>query len=224
MLWRRLNDAHFGDVFGKFGEHSQPKLRSELFTSAKLEFDFDFVARAQKSHHLRAFGLVVMRVDFRRELNFFDYGVDLVLTRFTRFHRSLILEFAVIHDFANWWVRVSSDLHEVKICFLRNSQRIVNSNDSDLLAVRSNQPDFRDANSVIDAGLDADEHHSFASWSAGTALTRRASLLLVADAGKKKARTKRACQLARRGRLPASAALTGATTPHERRRWSVEPA
>ena len=47
-------------------------------------------------------------------------------------------------------------VHEVEIRFLRKPERVVDANDSYLLAVWSDQPDLWDADAVIDTRLGAD--------------------------------------------------------------------
>ena len=67
------------------------------------------------------------------------------------------------------------------ICF-----GIIDTDDADLLTVRTDESDLRNADAVVDAGLDADEHHSFTSWGVDTALVRWPRLLLATGAGKTK--------------------------------------
>ena len=63
----------------------------------------------------------------------------------------LIPEFAVVHQPADWRSAAWCDLDEVKPPLLREIQGLASGHDAKLLARFVNQPDFRYADSLVDA-------------------------------------------------------------------------
>jgi len=99
---------------------------------------------------------VVMRVDLRPELDLLDDGLRLVLARFSGLERGLVLELAEVHQLADRRSRGRSDLNQVKVCFLGQPERIVDSDDPDLLAGRADEPHFGYADALVDTRFGAD--------------------------------------------------------------------
>jgi hypothetical protein len=97
-----------------------------------------------------------MRVDLGPELHLFDDGVGLVPACLACFQSALVLELSEVHELAHWRTCVRSYLDEVEIGFLRESEGVLNADDTDLFAVRSDESDLWYADPVIDPWLDAD--------------------------------------------------------------------
>ena len=101
-------------------------------------------------------GLVVVRVDLRPELHLLDDRVDLLLAVLTGLHGRLVLELAVVHELADRRASHRGDLDQVEVGLLGQPQRVLDADDADLLAVRTDQAHLGDADPVVDAGLCAD--------------------------------------------------------------------
>ncbi len=94
-------------------------------------------------------------------------GHLLVLARLALLLCRLVLELAVVHDLADRWAGVRGYLDQVEIGLDSQAQGIFNTHDADLLAVGSDKPDLRYADTLIDASLSADGASSFVSAYAG---------------------------------------------------------
>ena len=101
-------------------------------------------------------GAVVVRVDLRAELDLLDDGLRLVLARFPGLQRGLVLELAVVHELADRRPGGGRHLDKVEVGLLGQQKRIVDRDDPDLLASGADQPDFRDADALVDTGFGAD--------------------------------------------------------------------
>ena len=66
---------------------------------------------------------------------------------------SLVLVFAVVHDTTNGGILVWSNLDQIQISISSTSERVVGSNDPQLLAVLRHDADLRDADLIINPGL-----------------------------------------------------------------------
>ena len=102
------------------------------------------------------FGLVVVRVDLGSELLFLDDGLLLVLAGLARLLRRLVFELAVVHDLAYRRLGVRGYFDKVEIGIRGDAERIFDADDAYLLTARSDQANFRYADTLVDAGLSAD--------------------------------------------------------------------
>src|SRR5690349_7348873 len=121
--------------------------------------------------------LVVVIVDLGTQLLFLDDGLLLVLARLALLECRLVLELAVIHDLADRGFCGWCNFDEVEIGIRGDAESIFDADNAYLLAVRSDQADFRYADALVDAGLSADgasyvgsaeETHPSASLPRGT--------------------------------------------------------
>ncbi|GEC99656.1 hypothetical protein KVA01_18110 [Kocuria varians] len=94
-----------------------------------------------------------MRVDLQTETHFLENRVRLVLAGLTGLDRSFVLVLAEVHELRDRRLGVRCDLDQIEIRFTGQPQRVLDANDADLLAARSDETDFRDADSVIDTWL-----------------------------------------------------------------------
>src|SRR5215475_3280717 len=101
-------------------------------------------------------GPVVVRIDLRPELDLLDDRLGLVLARFPGLERGLVLELAVVHELGDRRPGHGRNLDQVEICLLGQPERVLNGNDSDLLAVRADEPDFRYPDALVDTRFGAD--------------------------------------------------------------------
>ncbi|GLX99327.1 hypothetical protein Hesp01_72770 [Herbidospora sp. NBRC 101105] len=80
----------------------------------------------------------------------------LVAAGFARLHGRLVLELAVVHELADGRACRRRDLNEIEVGLLGELQGVVDGDDADLLAVRADEADLGDTNTIVDAGLGAD--------------------------------------------------------------------
>jgi hypothetical protein len=80
----------------------------------------------------------------------------LVSAGLTGLLRSLVLELSVVHDLADWRARLRCDLDQVEIRFQGDPERILDSDDPDLLSVRPDESNLRNPDTVVDAQLSGD--------------------------------------------------------------------
>src|SRR4051794_12402148 len=160
LLGRRLHEAELRDVLAEPLQQPVPELGPGLLASAEHDRDLDLVALLEEADHMALLRRVVVRVDLRAELHLLDDGEDLVLAALTRLLSGLVLELAVVHELAHRWPGHRSDLDEIEVALLGQLQGLVDRDDADLLALRTDQPYLGDTDPVVDAGFCADG----ASW------------------------------------------------------------
>ncbi len=102
------------------------------------------------------FGLVVVIVDLGSQLLFLDDGLLLVPAGFARLLRRFVFELAVVHDLADRWSGVRGDFDKVEIGVRGDAQCVFDAHYAYLLSPWADQPDFRYADALVDAGLSAD--------------------------------------------------------------------
>src|SRR3954453_6537004 len=173
LLGLELDVAELLHVLREPLEQPEPELGTRLLAAAEHDRDLDFVARFQEPHDVTFLGLVVVRIDLRPELHLFDDRVHLVAACLTGLLRVLVLPLSVVHELGHGRTGGGSDLDEVEVCLLSESQRVADGDDADLLAVGTDESHFGNADPVVDAGFDADEASS--DFTCGTA-TRTMSL------------------------------------------------
>ncbi|MCW2749810.1 MAG: hypothetical protein JWR83_920, partial [Aeromicrobium sp.] len=62
-----------------------------------------------------------------------------------------VLELAVVHEAAHGWTGCGSNLNEIEIGFCCQSQGILNADDAYLFTARTDEANFWNADSVVDA-------------------------------------------------------------------------
>jgi hypothetical protein len=82
--------------------------------------------------------------------------VHLVAARFAGLLRCLVLPLAVVHELADRRAGGRSDLDEIEIGFLGETEGVTDGDDADLLTVGTDETDLGDTDPVVDAGFDAD--------------------------------------------------------------------
>ena len=98
-------------------------------------------------------GLVVMRINLQPETDLLQHGVGLITARVARLHSRLVLELPEVHELADRGTSVRGNLDQVEIRLLRETQRVLDANDADLLTVRADQTYLRHADPLVDSGL-----------------------------------------------------------------------
>ncbi len=86
------------------------------FTTAEAQSNFDFVIFLQETRHVSQLDLVVVFVGAWPELDLFDLNLLLLELLLMLPLLLLVLEFAVVHDPANWRLRHRSNLNQINPC------------------------------------------------------------------------------------------------------------
>jgi hypothetical protein len=127
-------------LFQAFEQFTAQILMSHL-PAAKPQAHLDLVSILQESDDAAKLHLIIGGIGPWCE----SYLLELRLFLFLRVLVLLLLLFEyvllVIHDTANGWLCVGSDLHQVQSGFLRLSLRFLDGDDSDLLSIGGDQPD-----------------------------------------------------------------------------------
>ncbi|BBY76939.1 hypothetical protein MPRF_38380 [Mycolicibacterium parafortuitum] len=97
-----------------------------------------------------------MRIDLGTQLLFLDDGLLLVLARLASLLCRLVLELAVVHDLAHRRLGIRGYFDKVEIGIRGDAECIFDAHDAYLFTARSDQADFRYADTLVDAGLSAD--------------------------------------------------------------------
>jgi hypothetical protein len=96
-----------------------PELLVRHLTPTKPQRDLHLVAFVEEAHHRLHLNLIVVIINVRSHLDFFDFDSFLLLTRLGGFLLFLIFEFAVIENLSDGRVRIRRDLDEVEPRFPR---------------------------------------------------------------------------------------------------------
>src|SRR3954452_24531967 len=153
LLRGGLDEAQLGDVLGEALEQAATELGPRLLATAEHHRHLDLVAGLEEPLDVALLGAVVVRVDLRTELDLLDDGVDLVLARFPCLHGGFVLELAEVHELGDRRLGHGGHLDEVEVRLLGQTQRVLDADDADLLAVGANQAHFRDPDALVDARL-----------------------------------------------------------------------
>ena len=100
--------------------------------AAEANGDLDLVAFLKEPQHVAQLDLVVAHVGDGAELHFLDLDLLLLLLGGLRLLLGFELELAVIHDAADRRIAVGLDLDQVHARFLRQCQRFVTGQDTEL--------------------------------------------------------------------------------------------
>ena len=119
------------------------------FTTTETQRDFRLVAFLEKARQVAQLDLVVTLVSTRPELDLFDDDLFLLELGLVPLLALAVFELAVIHDAANRRHRRRRNLNQIKFSRLRLRNCRSNGDDTNLLAVRSDQPDFGRVNFAV---------------------------------------------------------------------------
>src|SRR5215469_4880482 len=167
LLRLRLDEAKLGDVVGQLLQQAESEFRPGLLAPPEHDRHLDLVPRLQEPLDVALLGAIVVRVDLRAELDLLDDRLCLVLARFPGLDRGLVLELSVVHKLTDRGPRGRGDLYQIEVCLLSEPERLVDGDDPDLLALRTDQPDLRSADALVDTRFDADVTSTGSSVAAG---------------------------------------------------------
>ena len=156
LLRRAFHESQLGDIGGQPLQQTEPEVGTGLLPTTEHDRDLDLVPGVEESYDVTLFGLVVVRIDLRPELHFFDDRQDLVSPGLPGLLRALVLELSVVHELADGWAGVRSDLDKIEIGFLRQSQGFADRNNADLLTLGSDEANLGNADPVVNTWFDAD--------------------------------------------------------------------
>jgi hypothetical protein len=156
LLGRGLYDAKFDDVLGKPFEQPTSEFGTGLLTTTEHDRDLNLVATSEESLDVALLRLIVMRVDLGPKLHLFDDSVGLIPACLACLQCGLVLELAVVHKAAYGRTGVRGNLDKVEIGLGCQSECVLDADDSNLFAIRSDKSDLWYADPVVDPGLDAD--------------------------------------------------------------------
>src|SRR5690606_20077307 len=156
LLRGRLDDTEVGDVVGQPLQQPEPQLGAGLFAAAEHDGDLDLVAALEEAGHVALLRLVVVGVDLRPELLLLDHRLLLVPAGLTGLLGSFVLELAEVHELRHRGACLRGDLDQVETGLLSQSQCVFDADDANLLAVRTDEPNFGHADALVDARVGAD--------------------------------------------------------------------
>jgi hypothetical protein len=151
-----LNEAKLFDVDRQLLQQPGAEFRPRLLAPPEHDRHLDLVALPQEPLDMPPLGAVVVRVDLRPDLDLLDDRLGLVLARLPRLEGRLVLELAVIHQFADRRPRSRRDLDEVEVGLLSQPKRLGYRDDADLLARWADQPHFGHPDAIVDSRFGAD--------------------------------------------------------------------
>ena len=156
LLRTGLDEAQFRDLFAEPAQEPETQLGAALLATAEHDGDLDLVPGVEEANDVTLFGLVVVRIDLRPELHFFDDRQDLVSPGLPGLLRALVLELSVVHELADGRAGIRGDLYQIEICLLRESQGFTDRDNADLLTLGSDEANLGNADPVVNAWFDAD--------------------------------------------------------------------
>jgi hypothetical protein len=115
LLGLRLDKTEFLNIHSKALQQFVAEFRPGLLATAEHDRDLDLVALPEEALDMAPLRAVVMRVDLRADLDLLDDGLRLVLTRLSSLESRLVLELAVVHQFADRRSRRRRDLNQIEV-------------------------------------------------------------------------------------------------------------
>jgi hypothetical protein len=134
LLRLRLDEAKLLDVDREPLQQLVAEFRPGLLATTEHDRHLDLVALPKEPLDVALLGAVVVWIDLRPDLDFLDDRLSLVLARLPRLQRGLVLELAVVHQFADRRPRRGSDFDQVQVCFLGQPERVGDRHDPHLFA------------------------------------------------------------------------------------------
>ena len=130
------------ELLEKLSDHLKPKFRMGHFAATKLQVYFHLHILAKELDGMLHFHAQIMRIDFRAELDLFDFVGVLMFFGFFFALGLFVAEFAEIYDAADWRYCIGSDFDQVHATGAGHIQRFAKGHYSELFAIAANYPDF----------------------------------------------------------------------------------
>src|SRR6266699_1459236 len=140
---------------GEVAADALEQLAAELLVgelpAAEAQGDLDLVALLEEPPDRAHFHVVIVIVNHGPELDLLDLDDLLLFARLGGLLLLLVLEFAVVEDFADRGGLVGDDLDEVQPRFGGDGERVADRHDAVVLSLLIDQLHLADANLIIDA-------------------------------------------------------------------------
>src|SRR5262249_25743773 len=130
------------DFREKFFDDLESKFGVRHLTAAELERDLHFHVLAKKIDGMPNFYTEIMRINFRAQLNFFDFGGMLMLLGFFITFGLLVAVLAIIHQSANRRSGVGSNLNQIHAIGPSHCECVTQGQHPQLFAINPDYPDF----------------------------------------------------------------------------------
>lgn len=149
-LGREFDDGNITDVLADTLQQGFSFIRQRNLPAPEKNTDLDLVFSFQKAPDGPDFCLQIMRVCFGADLDLFQMNDHLFLFCFLLFFRLLIFKSSVIHDFTDRWFGKRRYFNQVKTRRDRFGKGFVYGQNTELLTVGADYPDFLGPNVIID--------------------------------------------------------------------------
>ena len=142
----------FLSTFRNILKQLPPAIGQGNFTAPENHRNLDLVLFVDKPLNVIQFGVQVMFARFRPDLDFFYLKRTLLFFGFLLFLGLLVFVTAIVHYFADRWIRVGRNLHQIQPVVAGDGKRFICRYDTQLFPVRINDPDFFGPDIFFDIG------------------------------------------------------------------------
>jgi hypothetical protein len=149
-LWSYFDYGDVCECFNEFVQCCLAKIHMGNFPAAEDDSYFCLVPFFNKPAGMLYLEVQVVIVGFGTKLDLLDHYLYLLLAGFLEFFALLVFEFAVIHDPANRRHRGRRYLNEVELLTFCKRQSFLKRQNTELLAVGADDPEFFRPNGLID--------------------------------------------------------------------------
>lgn len=146
-----FNLAQFFEIIANALEYPHSQFLVRHLAATETQGYLGFVAVFDKTTQIAQLDLVVTFIGTRPEFDFLDLDDLLLGARFLLAFLFLVLEFAVVHEAANWRCRIGCDFNQIYVVVFSLLDSLGRTDNTQLLAVDTDQTDFGYADFTIDA-------------------------------------------------------------------------
>src|SRR6266702_190366 len=153
---RAIDLGDVNDVGGQPFEQAPAELGVRHLPSAEHDRHLDLVALLEEPLDVALLRLVVVVVDLGPHLHFLQGHQALLAPGLLGLDGLLVLVLRVVHQLGDRWPRQGRDLDQIEIGATCDPQSGLRVHDPELLAVRTDHPELRRPDTVVDSRLNAD--------------------------------------------------------------------
>jgi len=146
-----LDLSQLGQIVAHALKNAHAQLLVSHLTAAEPQRDFSLVALFQEAAQIAQLDLVVTFVGRGTEFDFLDLDDLLFGAGFGLPLLFLVLELAVVHQTADWRIRVGRDLDQIHVSLFGKTERIGELYDAQLFSVQTYQAHLGDTDLTVDA-------------------------------------------------------------------------
>ena len=151
QLGHAFDFASLADIAGNPVQQLKTQLLVRHFAATEAQGHLDLVALAKEFQHRAHLDLIIMLIRAGTELDFLDLDDLLLFAGLSLTLLRLIFEFAKVHDLTDRRLGIRRDLDQIKPGFFGKAHSAGRGDNTDVLAVGSDQSDFRGPDPIIDA-------------------------------------------------------------------------